>query len=1352
MSNSDEQVNYEEEEIYSSDEEREQDYGDDEEEQETFFDFPDEKVQETQTTTQTFKSDEGIVGFSDESEKEKFRIQEVPQNIITIYSANDRSSVITVCGAVSKIPATFWKKLDNLKIEHEYNDRELCYKITFNDPEKDIDKFLTNKKLFLDWIDKENLNWSFVDRGVVALSKKPFEADVLMMCGNVNEFPDNIKEELSKWAGFNPTSNCWEFNKKSRDLVANFMRGHGWTVYNEGEEFVNAKDTTIVINKFGKGIPKQKHKTKLVGATKSPAKKMHYQLGDTVSWTDQDGLQYGTVEQADTQYFSVRNSKTEEVLPAIKQQEGELKMFKVVGRNHTFDDFPIQSPITSDSISRGRVVGYDVANSLLIIETYEGDQERISIKDPSLKHFKIDTLARSSSYKPGMNVKYRVAGTKDWVTGQVSTVLEDAVVVRTIQTKVRKEDQGIIYKGSKFDQTTGQVVSVRTNQIDFELADDMSGDWSVGDEIFFTPSLNKNKSVENEEEYRLQISAFRPNNRRYMIASVYDNTVLTGQKVVIPIDCLSLTIIPNKDISKTGFLNFGRKVETEEELTAKIRKYIRGKFEILIKEHYPALLLSDAVKLEDNLNNKNSNRKSYLDQSLLLILALDPNDTSVGQYAVFFRSHVQSKLFKFDKLHKATIDYILPEMTDNPNLDENQYSDATTELHDIVKWEMEDILHQLNYQKNKQIRPLKRDPSAHVPTIDNYVLKDIHSLCSNVGSREIPTESLVLCFDDGAFYCFSVHDIVKNIQKADADGNKPINPFTEHELDDVFVRRVREMFMNTDSGRKHLSELPEANRDYNLVEGEVIPNKIIVQHPKGVTISELMAIDTKLRGQPLTNDAWELLQKLAIYTIQKINIILGSTGFFETESIVRAVAVWLEHSPALKQELLPHIGRRLNKITPKNLKDVDSQYYKYHVYTEELMQVEKNYGHGISANIKGLSVYGIVIFSILQILLKSLIQNNEVITDQMIKEQIRAESDLRVLYAGELPYESEEEKMEDLFGTPTSSPEGSPSGSPQESILKSPQESSVSGETQQSTALAKKFHAMMQQPSSVISISGETQKMYNMHTVIVKNFYAMKPSLLTSKLNRKETIKLFDDTAGHNLYKIIIIFIRGVFNTNEETGKIIKESMLTMVITYLKEIMVSHNCYEMILSGAKAYMKTDLKDVPVKNKQIITRSQASLITIMKSEKISRVATGEALGVLLFSLGSLISCILSDSKKSGIITGKNITDEVDGDDDLKKFLITPSPPSKPTTTKPPPSIPPPPSIAPLLQRKPSSKQTKSIQNMKSLSKKSTMDFREKNIDLDWDVESLQDNPNLSMSFVNQHPEFAWDRDFLYERFG
>ena len=203
-----------------------------------------------------------------------------------------------------------------------------------------------------------------------------------------------------------------------------------------------------------------------------------------------------------------------------------------------------------------------------------------------------------------------------------------------------------------------------------------------------------------------------------MIASVNDNTVLTGQKVVIPIDCLSLTIIPNKDISKTGFLNFGHKVERETEMTEKIRKYIRGRFEILIKDHYPALLLSDASKLEDNLNNKNNNRKSYLEQSLLLILALDPNDTSVGQYAVFFRSHVQSKLFKFDKLHKATIDYILPEMTDNPNLDENQYSDATTELQNIVEWEMKDILHQLSYQKNKQIRPLKRNPFAHVPAID----------------------------------------------------------------------------------------------------------------------------------------------------------------------------------------------------------------------------------------------------------------------------------------------------------------------------------------------------------------------------------------------------------------------------------------------------------------------------------------------------------------------------------------------------------------------------------------------------------------------------------------------------------
>ena len=500
------------------------------------------------------------------------------------------------------------------------------------------------------------------------------------------------------------------------------------------------------------------------------------------------------------------------------------------------------------------------------------------------------------------------------------------------------------------------------------------------------------------------------------------------------------------------------------------------------------------------------------------------------------------------------------------------------------------------------------------------------------------------------------------------------------------------MFMNTDSGRKHLSELPEANRDYNLVEGEVIPNKIIVQHPKGVTISELMAIDKKLTGQPLTNEAWELLQKLAIYTMQEINNILGSTGFFETESIVRAVAIWLENSPELKEGLLPHIGKKLNKITPKNLKDVDSQYYKYHVYAEELMQVEKNNGHGISANIKGLSVYGIVIFSLLQILLISVIDVRTVITDQMIKEQIRTEPNLRVLYAGELPYRNEEEVK--LFGTPTSSPERSP---------------------------------------SVMAVSGETQKiddpkMYKTHTDMVKNFYAMRLSLLTSKATKKEVTKTFNDTAGHTLYNLVVTFIKGVFNTNDETGKIIKESMLIMVTTYLDQTKVSHNCHEMVLAGAKAYMKTNLADVPLKNKQIIAKSQASLITLMKSEKIHRSVDGNAFGVLLFSLGSLISCVLSDSKKSGIVTGKDITDELNGDDDLKKFNQN--------------------------QRKLSVKSTvskksniKSTVTMKSLSKNSTMEFIEKNIDLDWDIESIQNNPNLTRSFVDRHPEFAWDQDFL-----
>ena len=1222
--------------------------------------------------TGNFVSDESEVIY--EGGENIIPFHEVEQDLITIYMPSERSSILTMCGAIGLLPEKFWTELKKNGIKHKNSDEDiLCTEIILPSVQKgqlapiEIGPFLETKKIFFNMLDKSGIRWEKVNRGIVAVSKKPFHSNMLRLCGDVNRIGPLMQKELSRWAVLDMGTNCWDFNVSNEHLVVNFMKQHGWSVRYAGKEFHEGNSKYVDEKGNLKPISQKTSKQKLdIISGKMAGKLMNnrkkrlsfhtpiveeteytrFRLGDIVTWTDKDGRQEGLVEQVNNEYFVVTNMDTREEYPPFKQTS---EYIKVIERNNSFENFPIGIAVTSQHIKQARVIRHKLDS--LVVETYNGDVEEISIRDPSLKILKIDAHLRSNQFRPKQTIKYRLVGTKRWVQGTVLSVKEDSINVIVMQDKISVQDQGILRSGIWANETNAKVVGIRQDQIDFETSDDVSTTWEIGSEVYFLDVFSRDG---DKEEYRLDVAAHKG---RILTANIRDNSLLQATHIKIPLTCLSLTIVLPESKKKSDYLTFDRYEPdlTHENINRRARNMVTSKFKSIILNYMQGKEYSskadqsedasrinvigrwkieDAIELEENLWNKNENLMDYLYHALLLSMALQSDDIGIGMYAVFFRKHVRSQLFAFSQLHKATLEYILPELTKNPNLDDLQYGEAIATLKHIIHEWIADFMHEVKSRKEgdvtARIKPRMKPYSKYSNNIGKFVIKNIHDLCSNIGSEEIPTESLVLCYEGGKFYCYSVQDVVKNIEKADSSNEIPVNPFTGVEWDSTFIKRIREMFMNTDEGRDHLAQLPKPNRTYNLVTGDVIPQKDFHKTVKGVTITELLNICPEKAGRCLDLEAGQLMQTMAIHLIKNIVATLepvSNRSYFETESIVKAARIWLNDfsgpeagmtDNAVYNALFQTIAHELNSVTGSILKDTNSLIYKEYTYADELMESEKRQNRGLETSMKGILTFGIIIYSFLKLTIEPL-KNQEVITYDMIVDRVKSQDYLLFVFGTELPMTYEER-----YGfSPLSSP--------------------IKQATEEPTILA---------------ISGEIPKdnpqTYAKENTLVKNLYAIQNSLINQKIAKKEPKYTFSVTAGHEIYKFITKFIKGILDTNDETT-FNQESMFNMLNAYILNIDISDDFSKTLLVPVTNYMNHS-ENLSTDSLSKLSKAQSSLTSILKNENYNIKFIGGSANVLSFAVGKLIYYLISNIRKTKgkDISSEEILNEIENDDNLEKI--------------------------------------------------------------------------------------------------
>ena len=1134
-------------------------------------------------------------------EQNQWPIEEVKQNIIIIYRSNNRSPYVTLCGAVNLIPEAFWKKLTAHGIKFQKNNDTLCFDIILkNAPRVGMNKKVLPGKLAEDvkhimnsYIDLENfLNetnivWSKIEPGIVGISQKPLDKTKLMMCGDVGIFSkkDNaMKKQLNEWAEYDFEKNCWVFDKNMEARIVNFMKGHGWKVRYAGEiveelwgprmnqtgvmNYAGKYET--IADRFGNLHSITKKQQFLPPRTPVDPSNLPFQRGDIVVWEEGDGAHKGLVEAANNKYFEVKDTETNQVLYPIDQESpyktiGKANtMFKVIERYHPIADFPTGTAISATNIRRGKV--WAIENSMLLVETYDGTIEYVSQYDPNLRIINIDISERAKDFRPRMNIKYRLTGTKEWEYAKVSKVLDASLEVMVFQNHLEKGDGGLL--SSKSGSVAATIIGKYGKNLEFRTAENLSLVWRVGEQIQFD---------HNGNNFIFNIVGYRPN-ALFLIAKMMDDSVLAPIKKTISLDCLSLTIIKKKEeITHTGFINFTSEHNQQSQEERKkhwitlVRQNVRSKFENLISQFYQkgregtelGVSLDDAAILEENLFQKHNNPSistqdikklfntsgdevNYLMQAMLLIMALDSTDNRIGKYTYFFRAHVSSEMFKFRNLHKADINHIIPEIIDNPNLGD-QYGEAVGTLRGLVE---ENIKEQLYHVKRmwtgKEGGPIIPYKGSHLfdmfNSLEKYVANDLKSLCSNVGSAEIPEESLVFCFENGQFYCFAVQDIILNIKKADEEKYIPYNPFTGEAFEEVFIKRMREMFMDTEEARSYYNKMEPPNRTYNLVPGDIVSKEMRVEAIKGITISELIAINPLVKNQKFEYAASDMLQTLAIYVVQKMIQESGEGNrYLPTDSMLKLASIFLSYGTdkIWKQVIIDQIVEDLNKaktnqsfVTGKLNKN-DIIYMKF-LYAEELLSVEQKAGKGIETSESGLVVLGSLIYSLLQLTINSAMHSpnivNDVISAKNIDEGILNNENLKQIFSDTLYKRGLVSTNYNLFGEDLSDSE---SEEPSKKIITPPRIITQAGDV-----VGKKIN-------------------YRIEDDIVKSLFNVHPILYDSTFNKKKLPQYkYSQAASHNIYKIINLFVKAILQSADNVT-ITTESIKGMVMIVLNALPLS---------------------------------------------------------------------------------------------------------------------------------------------------------------------------------------------------
>lgn len=572
------------------------------------------------------------------------------QHVVVIYDKEKRTTLVTITGAINALPP---KIINNKKFPLKYSESRQVYEYIFpsvKDALAKKDEFFTS---VTNALTAKNIQYDIVNGNPssVTIAPLPSADDKFMVCGNVDRIPPRFFEQLMEYGKKEGT--CLVFENKDKYTIENLFRGIKWSVSSgAGSAPVASK---VRVNDM-------------------------FAVGDTVK-DIRNGDMY-TVNNVSRSNLELKGIDNPEDVQSVMMDVALIR-YKVIEKENIIEDFNIGDAVCSSNVDKGRVVGLEPQNGLVLVETYYGKVVKVPVSDRTLKPYVVDIAVVASQFHVGDRAKFRKAGENVWNEGLV----------------VQKTEKGV------------------TIEID-------------------------------------------------------------GEPIQVGYDALSLTPVKLRTENPTTIRKTVQKEVSQDTSDPTVQKKLRDsivmRLEMIVDDHYPDVSHKDVGMFEANVFDEAETFGVYLAKVVTIMMALDPDEEFIGRHAKFFRSHVASGLFRFVHLHEATYEHILPEIENNVNLNNEEVERAWQIVRNAVSYERATLVHYVTTGKSKKTSLINKDM-----IVDDYILSDVRELCSNEDGKSVEEGKLVLCHEDGLFYCMSV-DTVADIIRTQAT---PKNPYTNNPFD-----------------------------------------------------------------------------------------------------------------------------------------------------------------------------------------------------------------------------------------------------------------------------------------------------------------------------------------------------------------------------------------------------------------------------------------------------------------------------------------------------------------------------------------------------------------------------------------
>ena len=180
-------------------------------------------------------------------------------------------------------------------------------------------------------------------------------------------------------------------------------------------------------------------------------------------------------------------------------------------------------------------------------------------------------------------------------------------------------------------------------------------------------------------------------------------------------------------------------------------------------------------------------------------------------------------MYSLTSLIGAYIAELLPELALNQNLTKDEMLRNLQIIEDAINYKIASLIRNTLYL----IDPSIRKQPLHGGSFQKLDVIDPRDVCANKEGKTIEKSNLIICYQDGKFYCFDKNDLVSTLK----EGKTPINPFTKKKFSKALIKKLKrymgEKVLTTKKGHmeKRVEKIPKFDEPFRQITDIQIINK-----------------------------------------------------------------------------------------------------------------------------------------------------------------------------------------------------------------------------------------------------------------------------------------------------------------------------------------------------------------------------------------------------------------------------------------------------------------------------------------------------------------------------------------------